>query len=206
VSIVVGMKRTVICLVATIGLAAGLVAGGTGGANAYPPGTALTLSASPNPVAVGAVVTATARHVGPGCKVKFVLGAASITVSSSVAGNASARLRAPATAGARTMSATTTGCATIERAYTRVVVTGPLVRCPTTVHRNRVFTCTVSRFPARASVVVKFSKGRISVTQRKVVSRTGAATYHFKLSSTGTYLVTAVNGRRYATTTVKVVR
>jgi hypothetical protein len=104
------------------------------------------------------------------------------------------------------MSATTTGCATIERAYSRVVVTGPLVRCPATVHRNRVFTCTVSKFPARSSVLVKFSKGSISVTQRKIVSRTGTATYHFKLSRTGTYLVTAINGWRYATTTVKVVR
>jgi hypothetical protein len=74
------------------------------------------------------------------------------------------------------------------------------------VHRNRAFSCTVSKFPARSYVVVKFSKRSISVTQRKRLSRTGTATYYFRLSRTGTYLVTAVNGMRYATTTVKVVR
>ena len=197
------MMRKAISVVSTLGLAVGLMFGVAGGASAYPPGTALTVTASPNPVAVNAQVTITARHVGPGCLVTFVLDGRSVTVASS-AGTAFVKIKAPSTPGPRTVSATTSRCSTIERAYTRIVVTGPVVNCPKTAARNRVFACTAANFPRNTRLTMLFITGWTVVYQPTRTSSTGAVTVLFKLARRGTYLVTAVAGSMYATTTIRI--
>ena len=199
------MLNRAISTLTVIGLTAGLVVGAAGGASAYPPGTALTVTASPSPVRVNATLTATAHHVGPGCKVTFSFGDRSVTVAST-GGTAVGTLKAPATPGRRTLSSSTSGCATLERAYTRVTVTGPVVTAPGQVQRLKVFSVTASGFPARTEITIRLTKEGVIVSQRQRTSASGTVTMYFRLSRVGTYLVTAAIGHTYATTRVQVVR
>ncbi len=198
------MMRRAISVVCALGLAAGVVVVTASGASAYPPGTALTVTATPSPVGVGRVVTATARHVKPGCSVVFALGSRTVTVHTASTA-AAGRLVAPAAAGTRTLSATTTGCGLVERAYTRVVVVGATVTAPATVKRQVVFAVTARKFPASSVVVVRLTKGTIAVVQRARTNSAGTVTMYFRLSRTGTYLVTAVSGTVHATDSVRVI-
>jgi hypothetical protein len=197
--------RKAFSALSVLGLSAGLLVGVAGQASAYPPGSTLNVTAAPNPVSVNAVVTATARHVKPGCYVRFVLGAASVTVGT-WSTTVSARLRAPATGGTRTLSATTVHCGYSEAAYTRVKVNGPAVTAPAVVTAGRLFTVMVDRFPARSWVVVKLTRGSTSIVQRVVTNSLGRAAVRYRVSGVGTYAVTAISGRVHASDVVRVVR
>jgi hypothetical protein len=198
------MNRRVVSLLATVGLAAGLVTASAGGAAAYPPGKALTLTASPSIVTANAHLWAIARNVGPGCRVTFVLGARSITVSSSN-GVAGVVFQAPPAPGPRTISAATSGCSYLERAYTRIVVTGPVVNAPAAVRRYHVFAINVARFYGRSLVTLKLTSGRSVIVQRRVTNPYGSTTMWFRMARTGTYLITAIQGHIYATKVLRVV-
>ena len=116
------MMRRAMTALLILGLSAGVMIGAAGGASAYPPGRHLTVSADPHEVSVGRQVKAVARHIQPGCSVTFTLGSQSVTVPASHK-KAVANLTAPTTKGKYTLSATTTGCTSIEQAFTRIQVT-----------------------------------------------------------------------------------
>jgi hypothetical protein len=198
------MMRKAFSALSVLGLSAGLLVGVAGQASAYPPGSTLNVTAAPNPVSVNAVVVATARHVKPGCQIRFVLGSATVTVGTWT-GTVSARLRAPSTGGTRTLSATTVNCGYAEVAYTRVKVNGPAVVAPAVVKAGRLFTVMVERFPARSWVIVKLTRGSTSIVQRVVSNNLGRAAVRFRVSQVGTYAVTAISRRVHASDVVRVV-
>jgi hypothetical protein len=199
------MMRRAISVLTTLGLTAGLVATVAGGANAYPPGTALVLTTRPNPVHVNSAVVATAYHVKPGCNVTFAFVGRTTTVGS-YAGAARVTFRTPSTPGPRLMFATTTGCGYTERAYTRVIVTGPVVHAPPVVHRWHPFKILIAGFPARHVAYIRLSMGRIRIVQHPTTNWAGGAGGYFRLSRIGTYLVVAYSGHAYATAVIRVVR
>lgn len=199
------MNRRVVSLLATVGLAAGLVTASAGGAAAYPPGTGLTLTANPSVVLVNMPVLAKASHVRPNCLVTFRLGARYLSVRATSAGVATHTILAPPKPGAYTMSATVSGSGcTTERAYTRVVATGPVVVAYPSVRHGHLFRVTVARFPARVAVTVKLISAGSVIVQHRYTNSLGYVVMYFKAARPGLYLITATTGHVYATRVLRV--
>ncbi len=209
------MKLGFVSLFATICVSSALVFGVTDGVAAYPPGTALQVTVTPNPATVGDHVTALATNVQAGCNVIFTFWQRSVTVSSS-GGSASADFQVPNSAGHATMHAKTANCAAIEHSSTNVVVTGrPRVVAPARVCSKKTFVVKVSNFKPRTRVSVRMTQaagtGSVrsvsrALAQSRSTGSTGKVSMAFNIASPGTYLVAAVGPSQRATTSVRIVR
>lgn len=199
------MNRRAVSLIATVGLAAGLVTASAGAAAAYPPGTGLVLTANPSVVLVNMPVLAKASHVRPNCLVTITLGARVIRVRANSGGVAAHTILAPPKKGAYYMKAVVSGvgCPT-ETAYTRIVATGPVVMAYPSVRHGHLFRVTVARFPAGVPVTVKLIKGRTVLVQHRYTNSLGYVVMYFKTSQTGFYLMLATSGHTYATRVLRV--
>jgi len=179
-------------------------------ASAYPPGTAMTVSAAPNPVVVRQHFTATASNVKPGCRVEFKFGDREVKVTAT-GGTASATFVAPKNRGNYRLTAR---CSHGESAGTTVHVvgsggnTGPgQVTGPEHVCRDARFTIKVTNFAPNSRVIVVIRKSNggsnghsTTYSQSARTGNAGAASYRFKVDRTGVYLVSAVaEGKRAAT-------
>lgn len=104
-------SRRIAALVAATGLVLGAALASAPVANAYPPGTDLSLSTSLSTVKVNTYVTLTARHAKPGCKVTFsAYGSSSKTARADSGGEATTRFKFGRTG-------TITAKATTSRSY-----------------------------------------------------------------------------------------
>ena len=198
------MKRGLISVAAAVGVMAALVVAPIESASAYPPGTAMTVSASPSQVSFGQSVTATASNVKPGCRVEFKLGDRSARATAT-GGSATVTIKAPSRAGSYRLSAK---CSS-ERASTVVKVIGRgEVHGPDHVCVSKSFNVDVTSFApnSRVSVVLRKStaaggsRGRtVSFSKSARTNSSGAATYRFKVNRTGVYVISAVaSGQRAA--------
>jgi hypothetical protein len=199
------MKRGLISAVAAVGVMAALVVAPIESASAYPPGTAMTVSASPSQVSVGQNVTATASNVKPGCRVEFEFGDRSARATAT-GGSATVTIKAPSRTGSYRLWAK---CSHGERASTVVKVVGRgEVHGPDHVCVSKSFNVAVSNFApnSRVSVVLRKStaaggsRGRtVSFSKSARTNSSGAATYRFKVNRTGVYVISAVaSGQRAA--------
>jgi len=200
------MKRGLISVAAAVGVLAALVIAPVQSASAYPPGTAMKVSASPSTVSAGARFTASASNVKPGCSVVFNFGGKNVSVASA-AGKASTSFTASTKAGTYRLTAT---CLRGESASTNVKVVGRgEVHGPGRACVSKTFKMNVSGFApnSRVSVVLRKStpaggsRGRtVSFTKTARTDSSGAASYRFNVNRTGVYVVSAVaEGQRAAT-------
>jgi hypothetical protein len=204
------MKRGLISVAAAVGVLAALVIAPVQSASAYPPGTAMKVSASPSTVSAGARFTASASNVKPGCSVVFNFGGKNVSVASA-AGKASTSFTASTKAGTYRLTAT---CLRGESASTNVKVVGRAeVHGASGVCMSKSFTMKVSGFApnSRVSVVLRKatpaggSRGRtVSFTKTATTNSSGAASYRFKVNRTGVFVVSAVGGGQRASTAVSV--
>ena len=200
------MKRGLFSVAAAVGVLAALVIAPVQSASAYPPGTAMKVSASPSTVSAGARFTASASNVKPGCSVVFNFGGKNVSVASA-AGKASTSFTASTKAGTYRLTAT---CLRGESASTNVKVVGRgEVHGPGRACVSKTFKMNVSGFApnSRVSVVLRKStpaggsRGRtVSFTKTARTDSSGAASYRFNVNRTGVYVVSAVaEGQRAAT-------
>ena len=205
------MKRGLISLVAAVGVMSALVIAPAETASAYPPGTAMTVSSSPNPVSVTKRFTATSTKVKPGCRVKFTFNGVVVNVNSA-RGSASTTFTAPSRVGNYRLTAV---CANGESAATTVKVVGRAgvhrpggVHGPNHVCVSKSFTMDVTNFAPRTNVTVVLRKatspggsdGRtVSFSKTSRTDNSGNASYRFNVNRTGVYVVSAVaEGQRAA--------
>ena len=188
------MKRRLFVLVATLGLVGGGVAVMSGAANAYPPGQAMTVSASPTFVSPEQLVTLVAHRVKPGCKVNFTLGDDSATTTANSGGVASTKLDAPDGTGWATVTATTVGCSFNETATTQIYVSKPAVSVSCTGEAGDPFTVTATGFPPNKAITLFISlHGKTVATDKTTTDSTGQASGVFSVSKQGSYLAVATS-------------
>lgn len=207
------MKRGLISVAAAVGVMAAMVIAPVQSASAYPPGTALTVSASPNVVGVGQTVTATASNVKPGCRVEFKFGSREVKVSAS-GSTATARITAPTRVGSYSLTAKCSSNG--ERATTTVRVIGRgEVHGPANVCLSKSFTISVTGFAPRTRVTVVLRKatseggsnGRsVTYSESTRTNSSGSASVRFRVNRTGVYVVSAVSEGQRAYTALSVAR
>ena len=203
------MRKALITAVAAVSVLSAAVVAPIDVANAYPPGTAMTVSASPNPVGVGQSVTVSAGNVKPGCKVEFKFGEREAKATAT-GGSASVTLKAPSKAGTYRVSAS---CGS-EKASSSVQVVGRgEVEGPGHVCKSKSFNVNVRNFVpgSKVSVVLRKStpvggtRGRtVAFVKSSHVGSAGTATYRFKVSTSGVYVVSAVSAGQRAATAISV--
>lgn len=192
------MRRATTTLLA-MGLAAGTIVGVPGATMAYPPGTKPVVSASPNPVSVGAQVTAAARRLQPNCpKVTFTFGGASQTTSANGAGQAVVLVRAQRT-GNRTLKVK--GCG--ETASTTVQVRKPIVNAPNSSPARTRFTTTFKGF-TRGTVTVSFVRNNTIKSRVGSANNNGSGKVSVNLRKRATWSVIAIQGALRATDSIRI--
>ena len=203
------MKRGFFALVAAVGVIGAAVVAPIDVANAYPPGTAMTVSASPNPVGIGQSVTVSASNVKPGCKVEFKFGEREAKATAT-GGSASVTLKAPSKAGTYRVSAS---CGR-ERASSTVKVIGRgEVHGPGHVCESKSFTVNATSFAKgtkisvvlRKSTPVGGSRGRtVAFVKASRTNASGTASFRFKVNTPGVYAVSAVTAGQRAASAISV--
>jgi len=205
------MNRKIIALLTALGLVAGVgIAVSGGAANAYPPGTALAVAATPQPVKPKGTLTVTATNVKPGCYVTFVIDGKWRTVRANGT-SVTSTISAPAKPRTYTLRAKTTSCKGYpEVAYTQVTVkagnsddhhTNCKIKAKADGKKVEVW---LSGYKPGTTVVVKVSRNGTTYSATTKTSSKGNAEVDIWVKDKGSYLVTATSDGKVLTTSVTV--
>jgi hypothetical protein len=205
------MKRGFFSVAALVSVLAAVVVVPLQPASAYPPGTAMTVSASPNPVAAKQSITLTASNVKPGCRVAFSVGEREATAKES-GGSASVSVKAPSRLGTYKVTAKCSKGGERATTYLQVVGRGE-VHGPDHVCKSKGYDVSVVNFASGSRVTVVLRKATfggsnggstVSLSKAGRTNSHGAKTYHFNVNRAGVYVVSAVAPGQRAASAVAV--
>ncbi|TAK70409.1 MAG: hypothetical protein EPO13_05620 [Actinomycetota bacterium] len=180
-------------------------------AYAYPPGQNMTVSVSDPVVKPGTVITATATHVQPGCKVYGTIAgpgwsSRQSTVLYAADGTASISFAAPSKPGFYRITAISFGKGCVrEYDATYLVVTKPRAHIPPKWWHGKPWQGSVSNFPKNSAVTFTVYSGDKAVgSTTKTTDGSGAASFVSTINSKGSYRVVATCGEVSETSTVTI--
>jgi hypothetical protein len=185
---------------------AGVVAVGggwlaSGAAQAYPPGTAISLSAisvTPTPAKDKYVVVLGIGHAQPGCLLKISVNGQTLATATADASNsagATITLR-PNDGDHITTIKVKSSCKPKESATTQVRLARAHLEGPDECKRNKSCTIEAENYPAHATVVFTATKGGVStsIVRTATTDSKGKAHVEFSLPQEGAWAIVGVSG------------
>jgi type 1 fimbria pilin len=183
---------------AVIALAAAAVLGG-GVAYAYPPGQALTVSATASPDGAGkTTVLVTVSNANPSCQIRLEVDGTQTLLPKSASTTITTSLTINSVAGRHSISARTEGCTkgSKEHAKSRfVILDAKTESAPTTRVRKNYLVRLHGFAPASTVTLIATGPGGVpQLTESDTVDRRGDAKVKFKFPVLGTWsIVTTVS-------------